>query len=59
MINILKGLWFKWRRHALLRTVESLGYERIYLKDKQVELKKKAEEYLEKSKEIKRLTHQD
>jgi hypothetical protein len=39
--------------------VETLGIERIYLKEKQLELKERAEVYLEKTKELKRLTHQD
>jgi hypothetical protein len=59
MINVLKEFWFKWRRQSLLRKVETLGYERVYLKDKQIELKQKASEYLEKTRELKRLTNQD
>lgn len=59
MINILKDLWYKWRRAVVLKKVDALGIHRIYLKDKQLELKKKAALYLEKSKEAKRLSKQD
>jgi len=59
MINMLKVMWFKWLRHRTLSKVETLGIERIYLKEKQLELKERAEVYLEKTKELKRLTHQD
>lgn len=59
MINVIKELWFKWRAGVLLARVELLGYKRIALKEKQMELKKLSAEYFAKAKELRKLNKQD
>jgi hypothetical protein len=58
MINVLKEFWFKWRGAVLLAKVEAAGYKRLALKDKQIEMRKKSEEYFAKAKEIRRSSKQ-
>lgn len=58
MINVIKEMWFKWRAAVLLAKVEAAGYQRIALKEKQIEMRKQSEEYFAKAREIRRLSKQ-
>lgn len=55
MKNILKDMWYKWRYAVYIANIEALGLRRLALKDKQVELRQKANECLEKAKEARRV----
>lgn len=56
ILNVVKEFWFKWRAAVLLAKVEAAGYKRLALKDKQIEMRKKSEEYFAKARAIRKVT---
>lgn len=52
--NVLKQLWYKWRAAVYLAKVEYYGMKRLEFKEKQIEFKKKADEYFGIVRELKK-----